>query len=124
MKFSRMREIKALPAPSTPSNDSSSQETGANITASLLAKYTQLPYSENGDIPTDASSSYIGVSQDGSTLNVSSASFSPGMTNAEFVTNFDWNKLPNVIRLAMLHLTFMCDTLCPILKFYHFYVFI
>ena len=71
MKFSRMREnegTKTLPAPS-----SSSQETGPIL---------QLPYSESGDadMATDASSSYISVSQDGSTLNVSSANYNPGDT--------------------------------------------
>ncbi|CAB3987089.1 Hypothetical predicted protein [Paramuricea clavata] len=83
MKFSRMREtggLKSLPPPSTPPSGSS-QEAGTNISAaSLLAKYTQLPYAESGDIATDASTSYISVSQDGSTLNVSSANYSPGGT--------------------------------------------
>ena len=70
MKFSRMREnegTKTLPQP-----NSSSQEPGALL---------QLPYSESGDtdIATDASSSFISVSQDGSTLNVSSANYSPGL---------------------------------------------
>jgi hypothetical protein len=77
-----MREtggIKSLPPPSTPPCGSS-QEAGTNISAaSLLAKYTQLPYAESGDIATDASTSYISVSQDGSTLNVSSANYIPGM---------------------------------------------
>ena len=66
-----MREnegTKTLPAPS-----SSSQETGPLL---------QLPYSESGDadMATDASSSYISVSQDGSTLNVSSGNYNPGDT--------------------------------------------
>ena len=92
MKFSRMRDsggIKTLPAPST-SPSGSSQEA-----ASLLAKYTQLPYSESGDadIATDASSSYISVSQDGSTLNVSSANYSPGVANTQ---------MPDIVKVEMI----------------------
>lgn len=75
MKFSRMREtsgVKAMCAPSTPPSGSSQDD------AAILAKYNQLPYSESGVIATDATSTYISVSQDGSTLNVSSANYSPG----------------------------------------------
>jgi hypothetical protein len=88
-----MREtggIKSLPPPSTPPSGSS-QEAGTNISAaSLLAKYTQLPYAESGDIATDASTSYISVSQDGSTLNVSSANYIPGM---------DVTRMPDIVIL-------------------------
>lgn len=75
MKFSRMQDargVKAMCAPSTPPS-SSSQDAAA-----LLAKYNQLPYSESGVITTDTTSTYISVSQDGATLNVSSANYSPG----------------------------------------------
>lgn len=79
MKFSRTREtggIKSLPGPS----GSATQESNNSVTASLLKYGGQLPYSDSSDITTDATSSYISVSQDGSTMNVSSANYSPGKT--------------------------------------------
>lgn len=91
MKYSRMREtggVKTSQTPNTPPSGTSSQEAGTNIAASLLAKYTQLPFSESGDITTDANSTYISVSQDGSTINVSSANYSPGMT---------FTQIPNIL---------------------------
>lgn len=83
MKFSRTREtggIKSLPGPSGTASVSATQESTNSVTASLLKYGGQLPYSDSSDITTDATSSYISVSQDGSTMNVSSANYSPGKT--------------------------------------------
>lgn len=77
MKFSRTREtggIKSLPGPSGTASVSATQESNNSVTASLLKYGGQLPYSDSSDITTDATSSYISVS----TMNVSSANYSPG----------------------------------------------
>ena len=77
MKFSRMQDttrgVKAMCATSTPPSNSTQDA------AALLAKYNQLPYSESGVLASDTTSTYISVSHDGTTLNVSSANYSPGM---------------------------------------------
>ena len=83
--------IKRLTQSNSPAANSAStqaQPTGENINVAFM-KFGQFSYPENGEIGSEASSStYLGVSQDGSTISASAAGFTPGTSSFTIIKRF------------------------------------